>query len=123
MHVNSNSNVKFVPAYIIGNLVLPYFNSPYTPYGLLYTMDFNTDYMYQLKRKFGAALKDSILNVADCTTISSLNQENLLSTKPDDLSHGVSLLVAVLNDCMKVAISAASTIERMKNDQISIQNV
>ena len=81
-------------------------------------MDFNTDYIYQLEKKSGTVLK-SIFNVADCTTLSSLNKENLLSTEPDDLSSGIFSLVAVLDDLIKVALLAASTIEKMKNDQIS----
>ena len=83
-------------------------------------MDFNTDYIYQLEKKSGTVLK-SIFNVADCTTLSFLNKENLLSTEPDDLSSGIFSLVAVLDDLMKVALLAASTIEKMKNDQISNQ--
>ena len=84
-------------------------------------MDFNTDYINQLEWKSETVMK-SIFNVADCTTIiSSLDKENLLSTKPDDLSSGIFLLVTLLDDCMKVAISAASTIEKMKNYQISNQ--
>ena len=50
-----------------------------------------------------------------------MNKENLPSTKPDDLSSGIFLLVTVLDNCMKVAMFAASAIEKVKNDQISNQ--
>ena len=48
-----------MPAYQQLGFTLLY--SPYTPYGRLYNMDFNTDYTYQSEKKFETVLKSSLM--------------------------------------------------------------
>ena len=84
-------------------------------------MDFSNDNIYQLETRSEDAI-DSVLNLAGCSSLSSLSQESFISAKSEDLSVAILSLATALKDCITAVRSSSAAVETLKNDKISCQS-
>ena len=72
--------------------------------------DFSNDYSYQLEKRSESEIV-SVVNLAVCSSLSSLSQERLISAKRKDHSVAILSLASALKDCVTAVRSLSAAVE------------